>query len=142
MVKIVKINTINDVINYNTNSKKYSNYKNIMYIYLLKSCYHCESLKPNLNKFYKKIMQNKSNNVLVIEIDAEYLPQTNIPYISEFPTIVFFKNKKRIEFDKKRTVRNILSFYKSNLLKKTITKQNITKGRVIKRGLTKKSKKL
>ena len=114
MVKVIKINTINDTIIYNKNKKHYDKYSNIMYIYLLKSCYYCNELKPKLIKLYD-ILRKKKDKCLIIEIDAEFLPQTNIPYVSAFPNIVFFKNKKKIEFIKERTLRNMLLFYKSNI---------------------------
>ena len=86
MVKIVKINTIKHAIRYNKNKKYYDRYNNVMYIYLLKSCYYCNELKPKLVKLYD-ILKKTKENCLIVEIDAEYLPQTSIPYISEFPDL-------------------------------------------------------
>ena len=137
MVKIVKINTIKDAIVYNKNKKHYDKYSNVIYIYLLKSCYYCNELKPKLVKLYDSL-KNKKDKCLIIEIDAEFLPQTNIPYISEFPNIVFYKNKKKIEFKKERTLRNMLLFYKSNIKSQNTKKPHKSMRKKMRKSMRKK----
>jgi hypothetical protein len=78
-------------------------------------CGHCQSMKPEWNKFIIKIKKNPSVNVA--DIESQFLPKLKSdPQVMGFPTIKMYNDNKPIaEHDGERTCHGFEKFVADNL---------------------------
>ena len=87
--------------------------KNKFIKYYMNGCGHCEDLEPIWNVVEKKMKKDfPSDNILVIQLNADYQDNANVPKVEAFPTISILNDKKRFNHNGNRDEDSILNFYK------------------------------
>lgn len=114
-MKIIEVvDPILDVPDFTENIPKH---KAVVMVYMMKSCPHCEMLKPKW-EIVKKIMQadRKFNDVMIADIDSSASSMLPLPPVMGFPNIKVLNGDKLTEYNGIREVDPLLSF-----IRKTVT---------------------
>ncbi len=83
--------------------------------YYMVGCGHCEDLEPVWKLIESKLKKEKEKkDVLVTQLNADYMNNADIPNVEGFPTISIIKGGKKIDHDGSRTENDILNFYKKH----------------------------
>jgi thiol-disulfide isomerase/thioredoxin len=88
---------------------------NMTILYYWDMCGHCTALKPTWDKLCKKYKNTKDCDILNVEqTHINHLPAKYKKGINGFPTIVKYKNGKKIgEYNDERILKNIDKFIKN-----------------------------
>lgn len=82
-------------------------------LYHWKDCGHCITLLP----IWEEAVKNSGKNSYIVEIEMDNLKYLDEKYrtVQGFPTIIVYKNGKKIkEFSEQRTRENLEKFIKDN----------------------------
>ena len=88
------------------------NGSNMMVLYYMPGCGHCEALKPEWEKFENDIADS-SKDVIVAKIRSDYLGNVNCDKdIMGYPTIYELKDGKKVrEFEEDRNSEELTKFF-------------------------------
>jgi len=82
-------------------------------------CGHCQDLEPIWEMIEYSIKLNYPvSDVLITQLNAEYMYEANIPNVEGFPTISIINNNNKVDFTGNRTKEGILQFFIDNGLDK------------------------
>ena len=96
--------------------------------YYMDGCGHCQDLEPIWEMIEYSIKLNYPvSDVLITQLNAEYMYEANIPNVEGFPTISIINNNNKVDFTGDRTKEGILQFFIDNGLDKI--KQTLRLGR-------------
>ena len=96
--------------------------------YYMDGCGHCQDLEPIWEMIEYSIKLNYPvSDVLITQLNAEYMYEANIPNVEGFPTISIINNNNKVDFTGNRTKEDILQFFIDNGLDKI--KQTLRLGR-------------
>ena len=111
-VKLIHVNSPNEVSQYNRVIKS----KPTMVLFYMDGCGHCESMKPEWEKF-EEDAKNTHINRAVARVNANYMSDLEGETdVMGYPTIMMLLNgKKHNEFTSKRTSKEFMNFLKDNL---------------------------
>ena len=87
--------------------------------YYMDGCGHCQDLEPIWEMIEYSIKLNYPvSDVLITQLNAEYMYEANIPNVEGFPTISIINNNNKVDFTGNRTKEGILQFFIDNGLDK------------------------
>ena len=90
-----------------------SNSKDKLVKYYMDGCGHCDDLEPIWKLVEKRIKQDHSDtNILVVQLNANYMDNADLPNVEGFPTISMIKGGKKFEHKGERTENAIIDFFK------------------------------
>ena len=96
-----------------TLKKLNSNSKDKLVKYYMDGCGHCDDLEPIWKLVEKRIKQDHSDtNILVVQLNANYMNNADLPNVEGFPTISMIKGGKKFEHKGERTENAIMEFFK------------------------------
>ena len=94
-----------------------SNSKDKLVKYYMDGCGHCDDLEPIWKLVEKRIKKDHSDiNIVVVQLNANYMENADLPNVEGFPTISMIKGGKKIEHKGARTEEAIIDFFKKNSL--------------------------
>lgn len=100
-----------------TLKKLNSNSKDKLVKYYMDGCGHCDDLEPIWKLVESRIKKNHSDiNIVVVQLNANYMENADLPNVEGFPTISMIKGGKKIEHKGARTEEAIMDFFKKNNL--------------------------
>ena len=97
------------IIFFQSNTTKLSKSTKII-LYYTNNCGWCHKFLPT----WEKLKINLSNDYIFEEYECSNINQESCKNISRFPTIIFTKNNKDIEYTGNREYENILNYLKNN----------------------------
>ena len=100
-----------------TLKKLNSNKKDKFVKYYMDGCGHCEDLEPIWKLVENRIKkENDNNNVIIVQLNANFMDNADVPNVEGFPTISMIKGGRKIEHKGARTEDAIMDFFKKNNL--------------------------
>ena len=92
-----------------------SNSKDKLVKYYMDGCGHCDDLEPIWKLVESRIKKDHSDiNIVVVQLNANYMENADLPNVEGFPTISMIKGGKKIEHKGARTEEAIIDFFKKN----------------------------
>ena len=109
MPEFIHVNSEDALKKLNSNSK----YKLVKYY--MDGCGHCDDLEPIWKLVESRIKKDHSDiNIVVVQLNANYMDNADLPNVEGFPTISMIKGGKKIEHKGARTEEAIIDFFKKN----------------------------
>ena len=100
-----------------TLKKLNSNTKDKFVKYYMDGCSHCDDLEPIWKLVESRIKKDHNDsNIIIVQLNANYMENADVPNVEGFPTIGMIKGGKKIEHKGARTEDAILDFFKSHNL--------------------------
>lgn len=105
------------VNNEDTLKKMNNNSKDKFVKYYMDGCGHCDDLEPIWKLVESRInKEHQNSNVTIVQINANFMDNANIPNVEGFPTISMIKGGKKMDHNGARTEEAIMSFFKKHNL--------------------------
>ena len=115
MPEFLHVNSKKTLNDFNRKSKN----RVIFVKYYMDGCGHCQDLEPIWEMIEYSIKLNYPvSDVLITQLNAEYMYEANIPNVEGFPTISIINNNNKVDFTGNRTKEGILQFFIDNGLDK------------------------
>ena len=103
------------VNNEDTLKKMNNNSKDKFVKYYMDGCGHCDDLEPIWKLVESRInKEHQNSNVIIVQINANFMDNANIPNVEGFPTISMIKGGKKMDHNGARTEEAIMSFFKKH----------------------------
>lgn len=105
------------VNNEDTLKKMNNNSKDKFVKYYMDGCSHCDDLEPIWKLVESRInKEHQNSNVIIVQINANFMDNANIPNVEGFPTISMIKGGKKLDHNGARTEEAIMNFFKKHNL--------------------------
>lgn len=105
------------VNNEDTLKKMNSSSKDKFVKYYMNNCGHCDDLEPIWKLVESRInKEHQNSNVIIVQINANFMDNANIPNVEGFPTISMIKGGKKMDHNGARTEEAIMNFFKKHNL--------------------------
>jgi len=105
------------VNNEDTLKKMNNNSKDKFVKYYMDGCGHCDDLEPIWKLVESRInKEHQNSDVTIVQINANFMDNANIPNVDGFPTISMIKGGKKMDHNGMRTEEAIMSFFKKHNL--------------------------
>jgi thiol-disulfide isomerase/thioredoxin len=111
MVQFIHVNNDNSLKDFNENKNKVKLVK-----YYMDGCSHCDRLKPIWKLIEEKMEKEfQPSDILVTQLNADFMKNAIVPNVNGFPTISIIKNDDKIDYNGDRNVDDIMKFCYENL---------------------------